>query len=69
MNKAQVMISRGALKSYPTEIFELADIRVAFEALTERNPSTVAISMNQKGLGEKKLKDNQRPERDLVVAT
>lgn len=53
MNKAQVMISRGALRSYPTEIFELADIRVAFEALTEQNPSTVAIRMNLKGLGEK----------------
>lgn len=52
MSEAQVMVSQGALKSYPTKVFKVTDLQAAFRTLSGPTPSTAVInldSMDSKG--------------------
>lgn len=48
MSEAQVMDSQGALKSYPTKVFEVADLQAAFRTLSGPTPSTAMINLDSK---------------------
>lgn len=48
MREAQVMISQGALKPYPTKIFELAALQSVFTELRGPTPPVAVINMDSR---------------------
>lgn len=48
MREAQVMISQGALKPYPTKIFELADLQAVFTELNGPKPPVAVINIDSR---------------------